>query len=145
MTDQQTRPGLSRGTIPILATASGIAVSNIYFVQPLLHAIAQGLEVSDRSAGLVATAAQIGYALGISMVVPLADTANLRRLTTILLSVTAAALLAGAAAPGVPTLALATFVLATTTVLPQIVLPTVTAMSASSAAAGAPPTCWAAR
>ncbi|MFC9386688.1 MFS transporter [Streptomyces venezuelae] len=107
----------------LFAVAGAVAVANIYFPQPLLAAVAQSLDVSERTAGLIASAAQLGYALGILTLVPLADTARLRRLTSVLLVLTCAALLVGAAAPGVVTLTLATLALSTTTVLPQILTP----------------------
>ncbi|MFD9246512.1 MFS transporter [Streptomyces sp. NPDC059556] len=109
--------------VPLFAVAGAVTVANIYFPQPLLAAVARGLDVTERTAGLVASAAQIGYALGILLLVPLADTARLRRLTAVLLALTTAALLVAAAAPGVVTLALATLALSTTTVLPQILTP----------------------
>lgn len=85
--------------------------------------------MSASSAGLVATTAQIGYALGIIAVVPLADGARLRRLSTILLSVTALALLAGAFAPSIGVLSVATLVLSASTVLPQVIIPTAVSMA----------------
>ncbi|MFF1508597.1 MFS transporter [Streptomyces sp. NPDC058326] len=117
-------PGAARPVnVPLFAVAGAVTVANIYFPQPLLAAVARGLDVSDRTAGLVASAAQIGYALGILLLVPLADTARLRRLTSVLLAVTTVALLVAAAAPDVLTLTLATLALSTTTVLPQILTP----------------------
>ncbi|MFH8836963.1 MFS transporter [Streptomyces sp. NPDC017868] len=107
----------------LLAVAGAVTVANIYFPQPLLAAVARGLDVSERTAGLVASAAQIGYALGILLLVPLADSARLRRLTSVLLALTSTALLVAAAAPDVVTLGLATLALSTTTVLPQILTP----------------------
>ncbi|CAM5666526.1 MFS transporter [Streptomyces tanashiensis] len=109
--------------VPLLAVAGAVTVANIYFPQPLLAAVAHGLDVSERTAGLIASAAQIGYALGILLLVPLADTARLRRLTSVLLALTSTALLVAAAAPDVLTLTLATLALSTTTVLPQILTP----------------------
>ncbi|MFD3530662.1 MFS transporter [Streptomyces sp. NPDC058664] len=109
--------------VPLFAVAGAVTVANIYFPQPLLAAVARGLDVSERTAGLIASAAQIGYALGILLLVPLADTARLRRLTSVLLALTTAALLVAAAAPDVLTLTLATLALSTTTVLPQILTP----------------------
>ncbi|MBB4984066.1 MULTISPECIES: MFS transporter [Streptomyces] len=107
----------------LLAVAGAVTVANIYFPQPLLAAVARGLDVSERTAGLIASAAQIGYALGILLLVPLADSARLRRLTSVLLALTSAALLVAAAAPDVVTLTVATLALSTTTVLPQILTP----------------------
>lgn len=122
-------PGLRRRTALLFATAGGLTVANIYFPQPLLDAIAAGLGVSDTAAGLVATAAQAGYALGIALVVPLADTARLRRLTATLLVLTCAGLLVAAAAPGLVTLTVATVALSTTTVLPQVLMPTAASLA----------------
>ncbi|MFI1716896.1 MFS transporter [Streptomyces sp. NPDC053513] len=112
-----------RVNVLLLAVAGAVAVANIYFPQPLLAAVARGLDVSERTAGAIASTAQIGYALGILLLVPLADSARLRRLTSVLLALTGAALLVAAAAPDVVTLTLATFALSTTTVLPQILTP----------------------
>ncbi|MFI9747693.1 MFS transporter [Streptomyces sp. NPDC052494] len=109
--------------VALFAVAGAVTVANIYFPQPLLAAVAHGLEVSERTAGLIASAAQIGYALGILLLVPLADTARLRRLTSVLLALTTGSLLVAAAAPDVVTLTLATLALSTTTVLPQILTP----------------------
>ncbi|MFF9853531.1 MFS transporter [Streptomyces litmocidini] len=112
-----------RVNVLLLAVAGAVTVANIYFPQPLLAAVARGLDVSERTAGLIASAAQIGYALGILLLVPLADSARLRRLASVLLALTSAALLVAAAAPDVVTLTLATLALSTTTVLPQILTP----------------------
>ncbi|WP_225651892.1 MFS transporter [Streptomyces pseudogriseolus] len=131
MTSAATRPGVKRGTIPVFATATAITVSNIYFAQPLLDEIAHSFHTSASTAGLVATAGQIGYALGIVTVVPLADGARLRRLSTVLLVITTVGLLAGALAPSVALLGLAALVLSTSTVLPQVIMPTVVSMASA--------------
>lgn len=130
MSALSTVPGVKRGTLPVFATATAITVANIYFTQPLLEQIARDLRISSTAAGLIATVGQIGYALGIVAIVPLADRARLRRLSTILLAVTALTLLAGALAPSIALLSLATFVLSTTTVVPQVIMPTVASMAA---------------
>ncbi|MFF7847517.1 MFS transporter [Streptomyces sp. NPDC007910] len=123
------RPLAPAPNVPLLAVAGAVAVANLYFPQPLLAAVARGLEVPERTAGLIAPAAQFGYALGILLLVPPADTARLRRLTSVLLALTSAALLVAAAAPGIVTLALATLALSTTTVLPQILTPAAAALA----------------
>ncbi|MGW5057483.1 MFS transporter [Streptomyces sp. NPDC004096] len=127
-------PAMKRGTIPVFAVATAVTVANIYFTQPLLERIALDLGASSTAAGGVATAGQIGYALGIVAIVPLADRAPLRRVSRILLTVTALALLAGALAPSIALLSLATLVLSTTTVVPQIIMPTVASLAAKGQA-----------
>jgi len=129
MTSAATTPDVKRGTIPVFATATAITVSNIYFTQPLLDQIARSFHSSALTAGLVATTGQIGYALGIIAIVPLADSVRLRRLSTLLLAVTAVALLAGAAAPSIALLSMATLILSASTVLPQVIMPTVVSMA----------------
>ncbi|WP_254705665.1 MFS transporter [Streptomyces vilmorinianum] len=124
----RTRP-VAHPNVLVMAVAGAVTVANIYFPQPLLDAIAQGLRVSQHTAGLVASAAQIGYALGILLLVPLADTARLRRLTALLLALTSGGLLIAAAAPNVLTLTLATLAVSTTTVLPQILTPVAAALA----------------
>lgn len=123
------RSGLGRPAALAFAGAGALTVSNIYFPQPLLDAVASGLDVSGSAASLIATAAQVGYALGIALVVPLADVARLRRLATTLLLLTTAGLLVAAAAPNLATLTVATLALSTTTVLPQILVPTAASLA----------------
>ncbi|MEU8690578.1 MFS transporter [Streptomyces sp. NPDC048665] len=72
----------------------------------------------------------MGYALGIVVIVPFADRAQLRRISSVLLAITALALLAGALASSIAVLSTAAFVLSVTTVLPQLIMPTVSSMAA---------------
>ncbi|MBK0297060.1 MFS transporter, partial [Bacillus sp. S34] len=57
----------------LFAVAGGAAVGNLYWAQPLLDEIASSLGTSAAVAGLLVTLTQIGYALGILLVVPLGD------------------------------------------------------------------------
>lgn len=57
-----------------------LAVGNVYFAQPLLTAMAQTFAVSAGSIGVVVTATQVGYALGLLFIVPLGDIVNGRHL-----------------------------------------------------------------
>ncbi|MCP6646456.1 MFS transporter, partial [Klebsiella pneumoniae] len=71
-----------------MATATGIAVANIYYIQPLLNQIAKYYNISQSSAGLLATLTQVGYALGLFLILPLADLVERKKLilTMLLLS-----------------------------------------------------------
>lgn len=113
----------------VMAVAGAVTVANIYFPQPLLDAIARGLDVSQHTAGILSSAAQLGYALGLLLIVPLADTARLRSLTGVLLALTSCGLLVAAAAPDILTLTIATLAVSTTTVLPQVLTPVAAALS----------------
>ncbi len=117
-----------RRTVLVYALACGIMVGNLYICQPLLHEIARNLSVAEPVAGLVSVAAQIGYALGILLLVPLADIAEPRRLLRWLVLATTAGLLLAAVAPGITVLVAASLVFAAATVVPQILVPLATSL-----------------
>nr|WP_229692266.1 MFS transporter [Paenibacillus radicis (ex Gao et al. 2016)] len=75
----------------LFAVASGLAVANIYYAQPLLDAISNEFGLAPSSMGIVITATQICYALGLLLLVPLGDKLDRRKLITgqMLLSVVA--------------------------------------------------------
>ena len=121
--DTSSQPTAPPGAIPMMATACGIAVANVYLCQPLLSDMATDFHAPTSTAGLVATAAQIGYALGILLVVPMADRADPRRLVRILLALTCAALLFAGFSHSLHLLALLTLAVTTVTVVPQVLIP----------------------
>ncbi|WP_210242759.1 MULTISPECIES: MFS transporter [unclassified Mesorhizobium] len=115
--------GLSAGLLFILSIACGVSVATIYFPQAITLLIASDLHVPAETAALVVTTAQLGYALGLLLLVPLGDRFPHRPLVATLLTLTAAALLIASQAPTLPVLALASMVTGITTVVPQILLP----------------------
>ncbi|AZO79449.1 MULTISPECIES: MFS transporter [unclassified Bosea (in: a-proteobacteria)] len=82
---------LSAGMILLFAVASGLAVANAYFAHPLLDIIADDLGLSRATVGLVVGATQLGYGLGLILLVPLGDLVDRRKLVVLqsLLSVAA--------------------------------------------------------
>jgi predicted MFS family arabinose efflux permease len=114
---------VSRVVITLLALACGTAVANLYYVQPLLNLLAQTFAVSQPTAGLLVTCSQLGYMLGLLLVVPLCDLLERRRLITGLLVGAAAADAACAAAPSFSVLAAALATLGGLSVVAQIVVP----------------------
>ncbi len=113
----------------LLAVACGAAVANLYYAQPLLHAIAVGVGTSASDAALLVTVTQIGYAAGLVLLVPLGDLLDRRRLVSRMLVVTALGLAAAAAAPGLGLLALALGVVGVTSVVAQILVPFASALA----------------
>ncbi|OKO89243.1 transporter [Bradyrhizobium sp. NAS80.1] len=71
---------LSRGVALLFAVACGLAVANVYYAQPLLDTIADEFGISHATVGLVITITQIGYGLGLLLLVPLGDFLNRRGL-----------------------------------------------------------------
>lgn len=79
--------------------------------------------MSPDSASLVVTAAQLGYAAGIFLLVPLRDRLRHRPLSVTLLMLTGLGLAAASAAPTLPVLVGASTAVGLTTVVPQIIVP----------------------
>ncbi|BBY57168.1 hypothetical protein [Mycolicibacterium sarraceniae] len=96
---QPERPvGISTRLTLLFAVAGGAAVGNLYWAQPLLGNIGTSLGISTGLAGLLVTVTQIGYAVGILLVVPLGDVLNRRRLIPAIMLCSAVALAACALA-----------------------------------------------
>ena len=107
----------------LLAAACGAAVANNYYAQPLLHTIAAAFGVSEATAGLLVTAGQAGYAVGLALLVPLGDLLERRRLIARMLVLTAVAQALAAAAPTFAVLASALALAGVTSVVAQIIVP----------------------
>lgn len=92
---------LPQGVILLFAVASGLAVANAYFAHPLLDIMADDLGMSRSTIGAVVATTQLGYGLGLVLLVPLGDLIDRRKLVVgqSALSV-AALLLIGFAASG---------------------------------------------
>lgn len=82
---------LSRYQTFLFAITCAMAVANVYFAQPLLESMAASLSVSPGTIGIVVTATQAGYAVGLLFIVPLGDLLNRKKLilTQMLLSAVA--------------------------------------------------------
>lgn len=119
MRDRQANPA----NLAVLAAAAGITVANVYLCQPLLAAIAADFHLTPDRAGWVASASQAGYAIGILLIVPLADHAAATRLLQTLLALACVALLAAAFSPGIGFLVAAAFAISLGSVVPQILVP----------------------
>lgn len=105
----------------LLSVASGLAVGNVYFPQAITPSIADDLHVGPATAASVVTAVQVGYSLGLFLLVPLGDRIPARRLIATLLGLTAVGLLAAAVAPGTTFLVLIGVQIGTTTVVAPII------------------------
>ena len=107
----------------LFAVCSGLAIGNLYWAQPLLVQIMTGFGLPQASGGLLITATQIGYALGILFLVPLGDYVERKKLISIVMILTTATLLSCALSPSFTVLALSLFSMGIVTVSGQIILP----------------------
>ncbi len=115
--------GLSEKTRWALAVGCALSVGNLYYLQPILAQVARDFHVTEGRAGLAATLTQVGYALGIFLIVPLGDIRERRGLALTTLAATAVMALAMAAAPSFSLLCVASLLLGLATCTPQLLVP----------------------
>ncbi len=116
-------PALSPGLIRLMTITCTVTVANLYYAQPLLHAIGAALHVSQTAAFLLVTAGQVGYAAGLLLVVPIGDIARRRPLLAALLAVDTLALAASAIAPDLAVLGALAVIIGVTSVVVQMLVP----------------------
>ena len=126
-------PVLPQSTLLLMATACGLCAGANYFNQPLLHSIAIDLGISEARASLTVTMAQVSYALGLLLLVPLGDMLERRRLVLGLMLLAALGMLASGMAHSFALLAAGTLMTGLFSVAAQVLVP----MAASFAAPGA--------
>lgn len=88
----------------LFAVACGSAVANVYFAQPLLVTLGEQFALGSGLLGAIVTVTQLGYAVGLFLLVPLGDLVDRRRLITLQLGLLAVALLIAGLAPGIAAL-----------------------------------------
>jgi predicted MFS family arabinose efflux permease len=118
-----TQHGIRRGLVWLFGLAAGLSVANIYYIQPLLDVVARDFDVSAAAAGLLVTLTQLGFVIGLLLLVPLGDMMNRGSLATAMLLVAAAAFAVAGMAPTFGILAAAIGVIGVTSVVAQILVP----------------------
>jgi predicted MFS family arabinose efflux permease len=125
-----TEQGMTPARTLIFAIAAGLAVGNLYLAQPLIEVIAASLSVPASSGAVLVTVTQIGYALGIFLLVPLGDVLNRRNLIPLIMALSAVTLLGAALAPTYAVLLAALGGLGLTTVSAQMLNPLASELAA---------------
>jgi predicted MFS family arabinose efflux permease len=115
--------GMGPWMVALFAVACGVSAANLYYAQPLLPLISKELGTGSGTTALIITAAQIGYGLGLALIVPLGDMVIRRRLVPGILSVAAVALFTASAAPDIVVLIGAVAVAGLCSVAAQILVP----------------------
>lgn len=130
MTSSQNSSGLRPGLVLLMSFATGATVASNYYAQPLLHTISQRLSLSYSSAGFILTLAQLAYAVGLVLLVPLGDRFDRRKLIVSMSFVCAAGLVVCAVAPGIGWLLAGTALTALFSVVAQILVPFAASLAA---------------
>ncbi|USW97896.1 MFS transporter [Pseudomonas proteolytica] len=71
---------LSGAVVLLFAIACGLSVANVYYAQPLLDAMAMTFSMDPATVGIVISLTQVGYGVGLLLLVPLGDLLNRRYL-----------------------------------------------------------------
>jgi len=106
-----------------MSIISGLVVANNYYNQPLLGLISKDLNVTESEAGKISVLTQIGYAIGLLLIVPLGDKFLRKRLILIDLLLVFGALLWMTFATELWMLYAASLLIGTTSVIPQLFVP----------------------
>ncbi len=85
---QNNTPNFSKYFMTIIAFAVGTIVANNYYVQPIIGLMASSLGVSPSQAGLISTATQVGYGLGVFFLIPLGDILKVKKLILSMIGIT---------------------------------------------------------
>jgi predicted MFS family arabinose efflux permease len=106
-----------------MAVACGVAVANLYYAQPLLALIAGSFRVDQGTATVVVTVTQLGYAIGLVVLLPFGDLVDNRKLTSRAMIASAAALAVAAASPDFGLFLAMSVLFGVTSVVAQILVP----------------------
>ncbi|MGG6893810.1 MFS transporter [Rhizobium sp. BR 315] len=107
----------------MFAAACGLVAANLYYGQPLAGPISQSLGFTPAATGLIVTLTQIGYGLGLLLIVPLGDLLENRRLILTLVALSAVALVGAAFASSPSLFLLASLCIGLASVAVQVLVP----------------------
>jgi len=120
----QEATGLSNKLVFSLATGAGLSVASIYYNQPILGNIGQDFQSSVSATGYIPTLTQIGYALGILLLIPLGDRFNRRHVILTKGLLLSLALLLCSFTPNLNGMLIASLVIGVMATIAQDIVPT---------------------
>ncbi|KER01392.1 arabinose efflux permease family protein [Photorhabdus temperata subsp. temperata Meg1] len=123
-------PRLTSFIVLLMSVAVGLSVASNYYAQPLLHSIGSQFNLSTAAAGSVVTVAQLSYAAGLILLVPLGDIIERRSLIVLMTALSAFGLLITAFAPSLSFVILGTVVAGGLSVVAQILIPFASTLAA---------------
>lgn len=120
---------LGPGLTFLFAFTCGALAANLYYAQPLVALIAEGMGLSVSAESWIVTAAQVGYGIGLVALVPLGDILENRRVILATMAANVAALLGLSLAPGLPALFALMLVVGFTSSAAQMLVPLAASMA----------------
>lgn len=114
---------LKRADILLMAFCTGLIVANIYYCQPLVILIAKDYKLTEPVAGKITYLTQIGYALGLFLLVPLGDMFERKKQILLITGLAILALLVAAVSQSFFILEVASILIGACSIVPQLILP----------------------
>ena len=121
--------GIPRRILLMMAVMAGFTVANLYYNQPLLDIICHETGITQVEANLITVITQIGYALGLLFIVPLADMVSVRRIMVLGMAVAALSAVVIGCADNVWLLWGGSLALGLSSIMPQLFIPMATLYS----------------
>ena len=115
--------GIPQRILLMMSIVGGLTVANLYYNQPLLEEMRASLGIGELEANLITVITQIGYALGLLFVVPMADMWSRRKIVITSMSIAVLMASAIALATNVWVVWGASIILGACSVVPQIFVP----------------------
>ncbi len=115
--------GPSSLLLTIIAVATGALVANLYYAQPLIAFIGPELGIPRSLAGALVSVTQLGYGIGLFLIVSLADIVENKRLVMITLAAVVMALVAAALSHSAVLFFLASLVIGISSTGAQVLVP----------------------
>ena len=115
--------GIPRSILLTMAIIAGLTVANCYYNQPLLEMIRNELGITQQYANLITVVTQVGYALGLCLLIPMGDLYSRRRIIIINMSIAALMAIVIATANNIWLIWGASLLLGACSVIPQFFIP----------------------
>lgn len=115
--------GIPKRILLMMSVVGGLTVANLYYNQPLLEEMRASLGIGELEANLITVITQIGYALGLLFVVPMADMWSRRKIVITSMSIAVLMAFTIALATNVWVVWGASIILGACSVVPQIFVP----------------------
>lgn len=123
--------GLSSTLVALMSLATGLSVACNYYVQPLLETIARSFDLSINQAGFIVTTAQLGYAAGLLLLVPLGDMLERRGLIVVMSLLAAGGMVVTALSSSLTMMLIGTALTGLFSVVAQILVPLAASLAAA--------------
>lgn len=115
--------GIPRVVLLMMSVVAGITVANLYYNQPLLEMMRLELGVTEVAASMITVITQIGYALGLFLIVPMGDLYARRKIVVLCMLTACISALCISLAQQVLIVWGASAVLGASSIVPQLFIP----------------------